>query len=119
MSFKYIIDGKVITAEPSDTILTSALRAGIHIPSLCYDKRTEIYGACGLCVVEAEKVRGVGGGREENEAGDGGHDDGVDAVVVEDVGRGITAERRGDERFGGCGFQFWNGAGNAAGSLIP
>ena len=56
MSFKYIIDGKVITAEPSDTILTSALRAGVHIPSLCYDKRTEIYGACGLCVVEAEKV---------------------------------------------------------------
>ena len=56
MSIKYIIDGKVVTAEPSDTILTSALRAGIHIPSLCYDKRTEIYGACGLCVVEAEKV---------------------------------------------------------------
>ena len=27
---------------------------GIDIPTLCYDERTTIYGACGLCVVEVE-----------------------------------------------------------------
>lgn len=56
MSIKYFIDGVRVTAEPSDTILTSALRAGIEIPTLCFDKRTAVYGACGLCVVEVERV---------------------------------------------------------------
>ena len=56
MSIQYTIDGIAVTAEPGDTILTSATRAGIEIPSLCYDPRTAIYGACGVCIVEAEGV---------------------------------------------------------------
>ena len=56
MSIKYTIDGVEVIAEPSDTILTSATRAGIEIPTLCFDKRTAIYGACGICLVEVEGV---------------------------------------------------------------
>ena len=56
MSITYTIDGVQVVAEPSDTILTSATRAGVEIPTLCFDKRTAIYGACGLCLVEVEGV---------------------------------------------------------------
>ena len=56
MSIKYTIDGVEVIAEPSDTILTSATRAGVEIPTLCFDKRTAIYGACGICLVEVEGV---------------------------------------------------------------
>ncbi len=34
--------------------MRSARENDIFIPTLCYDERTEIYGACGLCVVEVE-----------------------------------------------------------------
>jgi len=56
MSITYTIDGVKVTAEPSDTILTSATRAGVEIPTLCFDKHTAIYGACGVCLVEVEGV---------------------------------------------------------------
>ena len=56
MSIKYTIDGKEVIAEVSDTILSSALRAGVEIPTLCFDKRTAIYGACGVCLVEVDGV---------------------------------------------------------------
>ncbi|MDR0861740.1 MAG: FAD-dependent oxidoreductase [Oscillospiraceae bacterium] len=48
------IDGREVTALPGQTILEVARENGIDIPTLCYDERTEIYGACGLCVVEVE-----------------------------------------------------------------
>ena len=48
------IDGKSITVEKGTTVLDAARSNGIEIPTLCHDKRVEIYGACGLCVVEAE-----------------------------------------------------------------
>ena len=56
MSITYTIDGVKVVAEPSDTILTSATKAGVEIPTLCFDKRTAIYGACGVCLVEVEGV---------------------------------------------------------------
>ncbi len=56
MSFQYTLDGVEITAEPGDTILSSATRAGVEIPTLCFSKKTAIYGACGVCVVEVEGV---------------------------------------------------------------
>ena len=48
------INGKEVTGYAGQTILEVAKENGIDIPTLCYDKRVEIYGACGLCVVEAE-----------------------------------------------------------------
>ena len=56
MSFKYFIDGVEVEANADDTILSSAKRAGIEIPTLCFSEDTAIYGACGVCVVEAEGV---------------------------------------------------------------
>ena len=50
------INGKQITAPEGATILEAARANGIDIPTLCYDKAVEIYGACGLCVVEAEGI---------------------------------------------------------------
>ncbi|MBQ6898085.1 MAG: FAD-dependent oxidoreductase [Clostridia bacterium] len=51
---KLIIDGKAITADKGDTILIAAEKNGIEIPNLCYLKEMSPYGACGMCVVEAE-----------------------------------------------------------------
>lgn len=50
------INGQKVTAPAGSTILEAATQNGIYIPTLCYDKAVEIYGACGLCVVEAEGV---------------------------------------------------------------
>ncbi|MBQ3085859.1 MAG: FAD-dependent oxidoreductase [Clostridia bacterium] len=51
-----IIDGKPCTAEKGQTILLAAQQNGIEIPTLCYLKDRSPYGACGVCVVEAENV---------------------------------------------------------------
>ncbi|MBF0559786.1 MAG: molybdopterin-dependent oxidoreductase [Nitrospirae bacterium] len=48
------IDGKHIKTEPGTTILQAALKNGLYIPNLCYDKRLRPYGGCRLCVVEIE-----------------------------------------------------------------
>ena len=50
------INGKAITAPEGSTILEAARANGIDIPTRCYDKAVEVYGACGLCVVEAEGI---------------------------------------------------------------
>ncbi len=50
------INGKAIQAPKGATILEAARANSIDIPTLCYDKAVEIYGACGLCVVEAEGI---------------------------------------------------------------
>lgn len=50
------INGQKVTAPAGSTILETAKANGIYIPTLCYDEAVEIYGACGLCVVEAEGV---------------------------------------------------------------
>lgn len=48
------IDGIEVTGYDGQTILEVARENGIEIPTLCYDERVAVYGACGLCVVEAE-----------------------------------------------------------------
>jgi formate dehydrogenase alpha subunit len=53
------IDGKTITASEGSTVLEAARSAGIQIPTLCYDERMEPYGACRLCIVEIEGMRGL------------------------------------------------------------
>ncbi len=53
---KITVDGRVLTGNSGDTILKIAADNGIEIPNLCYNKNLKIYGACGLCVVEAEGV---------------------------------------------------------------
>jgi bidirectional [NiFe] hydrogenase diaphorase subunit len=52
------IDGKDVRAKAGTTILEAATSAGISIPTLCHHERLEPFGACRICVVEAES-RGV------------------------------------------------------------
>lgn len=53
------IDGKEITVPEGATVLEAAKQAGIFIPTLCHDDDLEPYGACRLCVVEIEGMRGL------------------------------------------------------------
>ena len=48
------INGIEVTGYAGQTVLEVAKENGIDIPTLCYDERVKVYGACGLCVVEAE-----------------------------------------------------------------
>lgn len=48
------INGKAIQVEEGTTILQAARDNGIYIPTICYDEAVKVYGACGLCVVEAQ-----------------------------------------------------------------
>ena len=48
------IDGRELEGYRGQTILEIALENDIEIPTFCYDKRMEIFGSCGICVVEAE-----------------------------------------------------------------
>jgi len=49
------IDDKEVKANEGATILEAAENSGIEIPTLCYDKELEPYGACRICSVEIEK----------------------------------------------------------------
>ena len=48
------IDSKEILCDSESSILYIAAQNGISIPNLCYLKDMSPYGACGMCVVEAE-----------------------------------------------------------------
>lgn len=48
------IDGKEVLAREGMTVLEAARRAGISIPTLCHHEKLEPFGACRLCIVEAE-----------------------------------------------------------------
>ncbi len=58
-TFKMTIDGRQVEADSSMTVLQAARKAGIFIPSLCAHDGLEPYGACRLCVVEIDGVRGT------------------------------------------------------------
>ncbi|MBQ4626667.1 MAG: FAD-dependent oxidoreductase [Clostridia bacterium] len=51
---KLIINGKEVIGNKGETILNIAMKNGIEIPNLCYSPNLKLYGACGLCLVEAE-----------------------------------------------------------------
>lgn len=48
------INDKELLGQAGQTILQAARENNIDIPTLCYDERVKIYGACGICVVEIE-----------------------------------------------------------------
>jgi formate dehydrogenase alpha subunit len=54
-----VIDGVKVSAEKGATVLEAAESAGIYIPTLCYHPDLTPYGACRLCVVEIENIRGL------------------------------------------------------------
>jgi len=52
------IDGKQVTVKKTATIYEAAVEAGIHIPVLCYAKKLLPYGACRVCLVEVQQMKG-------------------------------------------------------------
>ncbi len=52
------IDGKQVTTSKTSTIYEAARDNGIHIPVLCYAKKLFPYGACRICLVEVEQMKG-------------------------------------------------------------
>ena len=53
------IDGVKVEVPQGTTVLEAALKADVYIPTLCYDPDLKPYGACRLCIVEIEKMRGL------------------------------------------------------------
>lgn len=52
------INGKRVVFEEGETVLEVATKAGIYIPTLCARPDLPSIGACRLCIVEVEGVRG-------------------------------------------------------------
>lgn len=62
MSMKRImvtIDGTPLTVPEGTKVLEAAKQAGIKIPTLCYLKGVQAIGACRICLIEVEKMRGL------------------------------------------------------------
>jgi len=53
------IDGHKVITEKGKTVLEAALDAGNYIPSLCHHPDLSPLGACRLCIVEIEGIRGL------------------------------------------------------------
>jgi len=56
--FTLNIDGREVKAEEGMTVLEAALQAGIYILNLCYHPDLPPIGACRLCIVEIEGMKG-------------------------------------------------------------
>lgn len=52
------IDDKQVQVEKDATIYEAAKAAGISIPILCHDKKLKPFGACRMCLVEVEQMKG-------------------------------------------------------------
>jgi predicted molibdopterin-dependent oxidoreductase YjgC len=57
MSETALIDGHSVSLLPGETILKAAGRAGIKIPTLCYDPRVHPSASCRLCLVKVRRRR--------------------------------------------------------------
>jgi len=53
------IDGQEVTCPSNCTIYDAATAAGIHIPTFCHHEKLVPVGACRMCLVEIEGVRGL------------------------------------------------------------
>jgi len=52
------IDGRKVSVPAGATVLEAARKAGIYVPTLCHDPYLKPYGACRLCIVQIEGLRG-------------------------------------------------------------
>ncbi|MFO7621130.1 MAG: formate dehydrogenase subunit alpha [Bacteroidales bacterium] len=55
----FTIDGRTIEAPDDSNLLEIARRNGIAIPGLCYHRKLTPTGACRLCLVKIEGMRGL------------------------------------------------------------
>lgn len=57
--FEINVNGRTVQAKEGDTILQALERIGINVPTLCHMKGLPPSGACRICVVECEGMRGL------------------------------------------------------------
>ena len=53
------IDGQRIKTAVGSTVLEAIEKAGIYVPTLCHDPHLRPYGACRLCLVQIQGMRGL------------------------------------------------------------
>ncbi|MCJ7596326.1 MAG: molybdopterin-dependent oxidoreductase, partial [Desulfobacterales bacterium] len=56
---RLVINGREVVAPKGFTVLEAIWKAGIYVPTLCYDPDLKPYGACRLCIVQIEGMRGL------------------------------------------------------------
>ena len=56
---KIEVNGRAVDAHDGETLLATARRAGIAVPTLCHFDGLPPSGACRMCVVEVEGQRGL------------------------------------------------------------
>jgi NADH-quinone oxidoreductase subunit G len=54
----FVLDGRPVTAEPGELVISAAERAGVYIPRFCYHPRMKPVGMCRMCLVEVGGPRG-------------------------------------------------------------
>ncbi|MDE3091252.1 MAG: (2Fe-2S)-binding protein [Chloroflexota bacterium] len=59
MPINLTINGKAVQARDGQSVLDAASENGVSIPTLCHHADLTPHGACRLCVVEVEKMRGL------------------------------------------------------------
>ena len=59
MTINLIINNQPVSAPDGSTVLEAAERAGIEIPTLCHHPDLTDIGACRMCVVSIDGVRGL------------------------------------------------------------
>ncbi|MGA3173557.1 MAG: formate dehydrogenase subunit alpha [Syntrophorhabdales bacterium] len=53
------IDGHPVSVPEGSVVLTAIQSAGAFVPTLCHDPALKPFGACRLCIVEIEGMRGL------------------------------------------------------------
>ncbi len=53
------IDGQGVSVPKGATVLDAIRRVGLYVPTLCHDPELKPYGACRLCIVHIEGLRGL------------------------------------------------------------
>ena len=53
-----MVDGQAVTARTGESVMQAALRHGISIPHLCTHPSLPAFGACRMCIVEIDGMRG-------------------------------------------------------------
>ncbi|MFH1082773.1 MAG: 2Fe-2S iron-sulfur cluster-binding protein, partial [Pseudomonadota bacterium] len=56
---KLNIDGRTVSVREGSTVLKAIGKAGLYVPTLCDDPALKPFGACRLCIVEIEGMRGL------------------------------------------------------------
>ena len=53
------INGRAVAVESGKTVLDACRSAGVYVPTLCDSPELDPYGACRLCIVKVEGLRGL------------------------------------------------------------